>query len=83
VPTELSGPRRLHDPQLAERATVASLLVLTAVGRHVRAGFGRGFLADVGEVSRRDPFGIGREVETPPVCAGEIRRNLADRCSPG
>lgn len=67
----------------AERAAVASSLVLTAVGRHVRAGFSPGFLADVGEVSRRDPFGIGREVETPPVCAGEIRRNLADRCSPG
>jgi hypothetical protein len=62
---------------------VASSLVLTAVGRHVRAGFGRVFLADVGVVSRRDPFGIGREVGTPPVSAGEIRRNLADRCSPG
>ena len=62
---------------------MASLLVLTAVGRHVRAGFDRVFLADVGVVSRRVPFGIGREVDTPPVSAGEIRRNLADRCSPG
>ena len=62
---------------------MASSLVLTAVGRHVRAGFDRVFLADVGVVSRRDPFGIGREVGTPPVSAGEIRRNLADRCSPG
>ena len=66
-----------------ERAAVASSLVLTAVGRDVRAGLRQVFLADVGEVGRRDPLGIGREVEAPPISAGEIRRNRADRCSPG